>query len=112
MGEPAGWRIEYYLTANGRSPVVEEVNNLPVGDRAKVYALIDELQRRGLALGKPLRGKLYELRPVPYRVLYFAFTGRRFVMLRCFRKKSRQTPESEMALAEGRMDDYITRFGE
>ncbi len=32
-------------------------------------------------------------------------------MLRRFRKKTQQTPEVEMSLAEGRLDDYTMRYG-
>ncbi len=50
------WTIEYYQTANGRSPVTAEIDELPVKDAAKVYALITELETHGLAIGKHLRG--------------------------------------------------------
>ena len=76
---------------------------------------IDELEVAGIAMGgekvRHLRGRLWELRPLPNRVLYFTATGRRCVLLRTFKKKSQDTPESEMTLAESRMNDHIAREG-
>ncbi|MBL7065171.1 MAG: type II toxin-antitoxin system RelE/ParE family toxin [Anaerolineae bacterium] len=55
--------------------------------------------------------KLWELRvqvaKSAYRVFYFAHTGRRFVMLHAFLKKTRKTPRQEIAIAERRMEKML-----
>ena len=70
------------------------------------------LQHIGPAVGAPhvkhLTGRLWELRPSAHRVIYFLATGRRFVLLHAFGKKSNKTPRSEIATAERRMADFIT----
>ena len=61
-------------------------------------------------------GKIRELRAAAgrrdYRVLYFAFVGRRFVLLHAFAKQTARTPASELEIAERRMMDYQVRHTE
>ena len=87
--------------------------------RAKVVKLIDLLSEQGVLLKGPytrqIRGKIRELRVKDHlghiRVLYFTFTGRRFVLLHGFLKKTDKTPEREIELAERRMTDFLERYG-
>ena len=61
-------------------------------------------------------GKIWELRVAAgrrdYRVLYFAFVGRRFVLLHAFAKQTARTPAQELEIAERRMMDYQVRHTE
>jgi phage-related protein len=43
------------------------------------------------------------------RILYFAHTGRKFVLLHGFSKKTDKTPQREIETAEERMKDYLSR---
>jgi len=77
------------------------------------------LREFGLQLGLPyvkhLEGKLWELRVQAgrkvYRVIYFAFTGQRFVLLHAFVKKTRKTPRKEIAIAQRRLADFLEYEG-
>ena len=44
-----------------------------------------------------------------YRIFYFAYIERKFVLLHAFLKKGAKTPESDKELAIKRMNDYRTR---
>ncbi|MFQ6100763.1 MAG: type II toxin-antitoxin system RelE/ParE family toxin [Anaerolineae bacterium] len=107
------WEVEFYTDARGRSPVVEFINGLSEREQTAVGRHLLLLQEFGVHLGapytRPITGhrKLWELRPGPIRLLYFAHTGRRFVILHAFRKKSRKTPKREIAIAEGRMATFL-----
>ncbi|GHV02954.1 bacteriophage protein [Campylobacterota bacterium] len=109
----AQWTVDYYLQASGRCPVREWLFELTAGARAEVMLTIELLERHGLDLGmpfvKPVEGKLYEVRAKDkdgiYRVFYFARTGRRFVMLHGFTKKTQQTPRKEIEIAKKRMKE-------
>jgi len=111
------WIIETYRDARGNLPVDDFIRSLPLKGRGRVYWTLELLKEFGLQLSmpytRPLRGKLWELRirsgRSAYRILYFAFTGQRFVLLHGFRKKSRKTPQREFQIAERRMADYVTR---
>lgn len=88
--------------------------------RAKAIKLIDLLSEYGVLLKEPytkqLRGKIRELRikdsQGAVRILYFTFTGKRFILLHGFIKKTDKTPEREIEIAEKRMNDFIHRQGE
>lgn len=113
------WEVEVYRDRSGREPAREFLDGLPVGTRARIVKLIDLLSESGVLLKEPYtrhnRGKLRELRVKDslghIRVLYFTFTGRRFVLLHGFAKKTGKTPEREIDLAEKRMQDFIERHG-
>ena len=102
----ARWTVEV-------SPAAErELKALPDGLQGKflhVAGLLEEFGpgRLGLPHVRPLGGKLWEMRLAGRdriaRAIYFAASGRRFVVVRVFVKKSQKTPRREIALAERRM---------
>lgn len=113
------WEIEFYKDKSGREPFAEFLNDLPIKARARVVKLIDLLAEYGVLLKEPytrqIRGKIRELRVKDnlghIRVFYFTFTGRRFILLHGFLKKTDKTPEREIEIAEKRMKDFIERYG-
>ena len=111
------WKVEFYTTAHGRCPVLEYVEGLPEEDQVKAYNDLRLLREFGVQLGmpnaRPLTGHkpLWELRPYPNRLIYFAHTGRRFVILHAFKKTKKKTPRKEIKIAERRMEDFLERIG-
>jgi phage-related protein len=111
--EPPLWTIEFYADVRGKSSVLEFINELPVEDQAKVRKDLRLLRQFGVELSmpyaKPLSGHkpLWELRPGAIRLIYFAYTNRRFILLHAFRKKSQKTPAREIATAERRMAEFL-----
>ena len=113
------WLIEYYRDAKGKEPVADFIDALPLRVRPKVFMVISMLVEYGVLLSEPftkqIRGKIRELRikdsQEQVRVFYFTFTGRRFILLHAFIKKTDKTPEGEILIAEKRMKDFIERFG-
>ena len=111
------WSVEYYRDLQGREPVADFLESLPYETRAKVFRTIDLLGRYGALLKEPytkqIRGKIRELRirdnKGAIRVLYFTYTGRRFILLHGFIKKTDKTPERGIEMAEKRMADFINR---
>ncbi len=112
--QPANnWRIEFYATRRGKSPVAEFLDGLPAPERAKARNVLRLLKEFGVLLGlphsRPISGhaKLRELRGGDVRLFYFVHTGRRFIVLHGFRKKSQKTPSAEIATAERRMKEFL-----
>ncbi len=113
------WRIEFYETESGKIPVKEFVNSLPEIAQAKFIFILDLLERYGLEVKEPyvksLKGckKLKEIRIKSsvniYRILYFPFKDKTFVLLHGFIKKGDKTPIKEIEKAQKRMKDYISR---
>lgn len=111
------WNIEYYETEGGNSPVQDFIDSLSEQHQAKIIQRVDLLADKGTLLKEPyvknIKGKIWELR-IPtkeniYRIFYFAYTGRKMILLHGFIKKTEKTPQREIDIAEERMKDYIRR---
>jgi phage-related protein len=116
MTEPEPeWRVEFYTDARGNSPVLEFIDGLPAIEQARVRDVLRLLREMGTRLGMPYaravtgHKPLWELRPQPNRLLYFAHTGRRFVILHGLCKKGRKLPRRDIATAERRMNEEMER---
>ena len=113
------WVVEFYRDTKGKEPVADFVDSLPVDAQVKIFRLIDLLAKYGVLLKEPytkqIQGKLRELRIIDkagnIRILYFTYTGRRFILLHGFMKKTGKTPGAEIKTAEKRMKDFIERHG-
>lgn len=111
------YQIIFYTTEQGDSPIDEFLNGLDKKARAKVAAYLSLLEEQGPNLKRPyadhVRGKIRELRirytSTQYRVLYFFHVGNLIVLVHAFAKKTQQLRENDIALAERRMGDWITR---
>ncbi len=109
------WKVEFYKFPNGNSPVLEWFKSQEPKVTAKFARIFDLLQEQGTAVGKPyvapLADKLYEIRVEQdtniYRILYFAYTGKRFIMVHGFQKKTQKTPKKELDLAQERMSAFL-----
>ncbi len=111
------YRIAFYRTSAGRSPVEEFVNALPVKHQRKVASALEMLESEGPALRRPyadhVRGPLRELRVLfggnQYRVFHFFLVGDLVVLVHAFQKKTQELPEREIRTAEERMKDFRDR---
>lgn len=111
------WEIEYYETERGRCPIREFINSLDTKSKAKVARTIDLLEQFGINLGIPyakhVEEELWELRTrvgtMQYRIIYFLFTGKVFILLHGFIKKSGRIPKRDLEIARDRRDDFLLR---
>ena len=109
------WSVKFYKTKEEHSPVEEWLNTIPRSAKAKIIRNMFLLEELGLAVRepyvKPLGDKLYEVRAKDpngiYRVIYFAYTGKQFVMLHGFTKKTQKIPPKEIEVAKKRMEEFI-----
>lgn len=105
--------VYYYTARDGKSPIEDFLDRLPVKARAKCLAYVDQLEEFGFALTRnfiaKVRGEIWELRPewggTEYRLLYFLFTRGRFVILHAVTKKSQKLRGRDIEIAEERMRD-------
>lgn len=113
------WEVEYYQDSQGNIPVQEFIRRQSDKVKAKILKFIDLLEDLNLSLGQPYVEKLadsdvWELKirhsSNYYRILYFAFRGRRFVLLHAFLKKAARTSKNAIKIAEYRIIDYKARY--
>jgi phage-related protein len=111
------WSVEFYADADGNSPVLDWYESLDEKTKAKLIWIFQLLEANGIELGmpyiKPLGDKLYEIRADvnrnAFRVVYFLYTGRRFILLHGFQKKTQKTPTKELARARTYLEDFLER---
>ena len=110
------WVIEFYRSPSGNSVVYDWFLQQDPKVIARFAQIFDLLQDKGILVGMPyvrpiVNTKLYEIRVEQstniYRIFYFAYTGRRFVLLHGFQKKTQKTPKKEIQLAEQRRKEFI-----
>ncbi len=115
---PSGeWNIVYYESLSGDIPVYDFIENLSPTAKSKVSNTFDLLAEHGIKLGLPhvkkVTGtKLWELRILggdSIRVFYVATSGRTFLMLHGFIKKSQKAPKKEIKIAIARLKEYKSR---
>lgn len=104
------WLIEYYEDSRGRKPVEKYIDSLESSKQTNIFKVFNLIKEFGIELGqpylKPIRGKIWEMKPGSSRILYFVHTGKKFVLLHGFTKKTRKTPPKEIRLAVKRKKDY------
>ena len=106
---------------SGRVPVREFIDEQAVHVREKMFSDLARLVRFNVKHGPPYVRKVegrdfWELRTKVggdiYRTFYFAQTGKKFVLLHAYQKKSQKAPKKELDVAEERMSDYMRRSHE
>ena len=116
------YEIVYYESASGKSQIDDFIQNLD--ERAgnnktarielgQIFFHLDLLAEGGKRIGtkyaKQVDGQIWELTPGNNRILFFAWTGKRFVLLHQFRKKTSKTPRQEIDQANREMADWLQR---
>ena len=110
--------IEFFISASGRSPVQEFLDELKLSDPddfAAVLAGLAKLRTRQYhrePLSKALGDGLFELRHVGKlnaRVFWFFMKGRRIVAVHGVRNKGQAIPARNLDTALARMNDWQAR---
>ena len=113
--------IQFYKTPLGNIPFQKYLEKLKKQHKddevAEVLAYIDKLKEYGFEINKefkpeaikPLRDKVYELRPSSSRIFFFCYIDGKFVILHGYEKKTNKTDKLEIECALREKDDYIKR---
>jgi len=103
--------IHFYKDKRGKEPVLDYIQSLARrSDKdsrikaMKIYSYIEYLQQEGLSSRAPyvkhLDDEIWELRPLKDRILFASWQDDGFVLLHHFIKKTRKTPQREIAKAK------------
>jgi phage-related protein len=110
------WQIEFYQSPSGNPVVLDWFLQQEPKVQARFAQIFDLLQAQGTSVGMPyvrslVKTELYEIRVKQntniYRLLYFAHTGKRFILLHGFQKKTQRTPKKEIELAQQRRKEFL-----
>lgn len=113
-------KIFFYEDSKGNSPIRDYTNELArkKDDLSKNHARriayqIQRLEtigtRNGMPIIRHIEGDIWELRPVPDRILFAAWIEDSFILLHHFRKDTKKTPRSEIEKAKRELTDYRLR---
>ena len=76
----------------------------------KIISYIDILSQRGLSISEPyikyIEDKIWELRPLRYRILFSRIDNNSFILLSMFTKKTKKTPKNEIEKAKKLLEEY------
>ncbi|MBM2815983.1 MAG: hypothetical protein HW421_2745 [Ignavibacteria bacterium] len=112
------WKVIYYKTKSGKSPVEEFINLRSLKNQLKITAIIDYLEEKGISLPRPyadyLRDGIYEFRVKlsgdETRTLYFFCYETYIVLAHSFIKTSQKVPESDINIALKIKKDFLNRY--
>lgn len=113
------FQLEFYETADAKTPVSSFLDSLDDKMAAKLLGLMEILEEKGPELRSPyskhLDDGIFELRCILgnniTRTLYFFYSGKRIIVTNGFIKKTQKTPPGEIRLAKERRADWIKRYG-
>lgn len=111
------WKVVVYESPSGDKPVEEFIKLLEEKARLKVSRTFDLLEAFGLEGAYPHVKKLtgtpiWELRILgvdSIRILYITVTGKVFLLLHGFKKKTQKTSSKEISIAKRRLEEYQLR---
>ena len=117
MAQTEEWNIVYYESLGGNIPVYDFIESLSPVAKSKVSNTLDLLTEYGIKLGLPHVKKvagteLWELRILggdSIRIFYIATSGRAFLMLHGFIKRSQKAPKKDIKIALARLKEYKFR---
>ncbi|MCJ7665461.1 MAG: type II toxin-antitoxin system RelE/ParE family toxin [Actinobacteria bacterium] len=109
------WKVAYYKTNSGKVPVIDYIETQEPKCIKKIRNALRLLREFGIEesqlKARKLRGKYYkglhELKIDSSRIIYFLFSGRKFILVHGFTKQSKKTPRQELEVARKRIMDYI-----
>lgn len=107
------WKVKFYTTEKGQSPVENFIISLPGKEEAKVHREIDLLEENGIYLnfphtssvGKGLRELRVKFSSNQIRIIYFLHIEDTFYLLHGFKKKRGAIPKREIETALRRMQE-------
>lgn len=117
------YAIEFYTDSKGNKPVRDYIRELAQKKDKdskirlhKIREYIRVLKENGTTTGEPYIKKLekdiWELRPSSDRILFAAWTGKSFLLISHFAKKTMKTPPREIEKAKRLLKEYKKRGGD
>jgi len=111
------WEVETYESQSGEKPVDKFIKSLDANTQQKFLRMLDYLAEFGLEgvyqHTKKLKDtSIRELRilgATSIRIFYVTLSGKIFLLLHGFKKKSQKTPLREIATAQKRLEEYLSR---
>jgi phage-related protein len=103
------WKVSFYQTTSGRTPVLDYLKKLQKPDRARILEALQQVQTFGfdaIRVGfRQIEGKLWELKIGPHRIFYTLIEKEEMVLLHAYRKQGQKLPLKDRKLSQARMKE-------
>ena len=107
--------LKFFITKDGKQPVLEFIRSLEKPDRTKIYGCLDSVEMLGFETPRvefrQIEGKLWEIKIKTvsggYRIFYISIHHNILVLLHAFKKQSQKTPPKEIKTAKNRLKEVI-----
>ena len=112
------WQLVFYADEKGNEPVKDFILKQADGAIAEILHVFKLLRLFDIDLREPYVKKIDKsgIRTLRikhgsdiYRILFFTYSERKFILLHAILKKTDEIPENDKRLAIQRMNDYISR---
>jgi phage-related protein len=113
------WQLVFYSDKKGNMPVKDFILQQSDGAIAEILHVFKLLRLFNIELREPYVKKINKsgIRALRikhgsdiYRILFFTHTGRKFILLHAFLKKTDEIPENDKRLAIQRMNDFVSSY--
>lgn len=113
------WHVVFYKDKNSIELVKEFILSQSDDAIGEILHVVDLLYKFDLSLGLPyvekVRGKIWSLRIKHssdyFRILYYAASGKKFILLHAIKKKTDKLPKRDIEIAEERRNDNEANTG-
>jgi phage-related protein len=114
------WNIIYYETVKEEYPVEDFINSRNLGNRAKIFNWLKQLEIHGPNLPRPyadlFEDGIHELRiklsGEQIRIIYFFYYRDFIILTHSFRKTSDKVSKAEIMKAKKYRTDFVSKFSE
>ncbi len=111
-------KVSFYKIPSGRSPVVDDIDDLPTQASAHAYEMLEQIEKYGFnaprVVFRHIQGKLWEIKmnlPASggFRIFYFCIEKEAMLLLHAYSKRTQKAPKHHIETALQRMADAIRR---
>jgi phage-related protein len=115
MNSATNWKIIYFISASGENPVRNFLESLQLRQKSKIFGIFENIQKYGLDSVIPHVKKLsgtplWEIRVLGQdniRVIYLVPKSNTVLVLHGFIKKTQQTSQRDLSLAQKRYKLWV-----
>lgn len=108
------WKVVYYVSQAGNVPVRDFLDKAGPSVKTKALRILMHVEEYGIAgiipyVKKLIGTPLWEIRIVggdSVRILFVTQRGKTVLLLHAFYKKTQKTPQKDIAVALGRLNDH------
>ncbi len=109
-------KVSFFSSYSGRCYVEDFIDDLVVGDKAAVIAVLKDVETYGLsAVGcqfRQIEGKLWEIKiEAPqggYRIFYVMISSVEMMCLHAYKKQGQKAPKKELEVARKRLKEVLS----